>query len=351
MRGLQITCIGILALAATAIVLRVLVIKIEPGQAGVLNAEWTGGLVEKDYDAGYHWNLGPLHTWEVWDTTVQTMHMVSSRQQGHGDVHDALTVKSTEGADVTLDVTIKYQIEPGKAWQVQTAEGPGNRYRNRVFNIARDVMRIALGGLGLEAFYEASSRQTVQDEMQTTLSKRLSEKHIKLVSILIRDVAFEARFQSVINDKTIATQDKEKSIALARVAEAEGRTRKIEAETGAKTTVITQQKETDIIGLRATNDKTIAAIIADYERKVTETKSDGDLYAAQREAEGILVLKEAEADGQSLKRDALASSGGRVLIALEVVRNLQLGEMIVSTQQINPLDINEMMNRLGTANK
>ena len=41
--------IGVIGLIVILLVLRMLVIKIEPGQIGVLNAEWTTGLVEEDY--------------------------------------------------------------------------------------------------------------------------------------------------------------------------------------------------------------------------------------------------------------------------------------------------------------
>ncbi len=347
MRTLRMLGILVLAAAVAALLLRALVIKIEPGQTGVVNAEWTVGLVHQDFGPGYHWDVGPLHTWTVWDTTVQTMHMVRSAQQGHGDVHAALTVKSKEGGDVALDVTVKYEIEPGKAWMVQTANGPGEAYKSRVFNVARDVMRIALGGLSLEAFYAAKSRKAVAQQMEDTLRQRLAEAHVRLVSILIRDVEFEPRFQKVINEKTLATQDRELNIALAKVAQARGQTETIRAETGAKVTVIGQKKEKMLTELRAENDKKIRAIEADYQRKATETKSDGDLYAAQRDAAGLTVMREAEAEAQRLKREALAVPGGNVLVALELVRNLKLGDITVSTQVLDPLDIEAMVRRLG----
>ena len=65
--------VGVVILALAVLSLRLLVIRIKPGDIGILNAEWTGGLVEKDFGAGYHWDVGPLHTWRVFDGTVQSM--------------------------------------------------------------------------------------------------------------------------------------------------------------------------------------------------------------------------------------------------------------------------------------
>jgi hypothetical protein len=351
MRGLRLLSIGVLIVVAAALLLRMLVVKIEPGTTGVVNAEWTGGLVEKDFGPGYHWSVGPLHTWSIYDTTVQTLHMVRDQNQGHGDVYHALQVKSKEGADVTLDVTLKYRISAGKAWLVRKDQGPGDKYKRLVSNLARDVMRVALGGLQTEAFYKATDRKAVAAAMEAALRQRLAEIHVELVSILIRDLEFDPRFQERIKEKTLASQQIELNKARSRAAEARGKTNKIEAESEAKVVVINQQKEKTLITLRAENDKKIQAITADYRKAVTEIKSDADLYAAVKEAEGVKLLKEAEARGQTLRRDALAGAGGSMLVALELVRNLNLGEMVLSTQAMNPLDVETLLDQLGANGK
>lgn len=351
MRMLRLFSVGVLVLVIGALILRMLVVKIEPGTTGVVNAEWTGGLVEKDFGPGYHWSVGPLHTWSIYDTTVQTLHMVRDQNQGHGDVYSALLVKSKEGADVTLDVTLKYRIANGKAWQVRKDQGSGDLYKRLVSNLARDVMRVALGGLQTEAFYKAADRKAVATSMEAALRARLAEIHVELVSILIRDLEFDPRFQERIKEKTLASQQIELNKAKSRAAEARGKTNKIEAETEAKVVVINQQKEKTLITLRAENDKKIQAITADYRKTVTETKSDADLYAAVKEAEGVKLLKEAEARGEALRREALAGAGGSVLVALELVRNLKLGEMVLSTQAVNPLDVETLLDRLGVNGK
>ena len=118
-------------------------------------------------------------------------------------------------------------------------------------------------------------------------------------------------------------------------------------ETRALVVVIHEEKEKTLRGMKAENDKTITEITATYKKTVQETQSDADLYAMLKEADGIKLLREAEATGQALRRDAVATTGGTVLVALEIARNLQLGDMLVSTQVTNPLDISSMMEKLG----
>lgn len=347
MKWLRTLSIVVLVAVVSALVLRFLVIKIEPGTTGVVNAEWTGGLVERDFGPGYHWSIGPLHTWTVYDTTVQTLHMVRSPKQSSGDTYPPLLVKSKEGADVALDVTLKYRIKPQNAWRVRKEQGGGDAYKDRVSNLARDVMRIALGGLQTEAFYRAVDRQAVAASMENALQERLSQIHVELISILIRDIDFDPRFQERIKEKTLASQQTELNKAQTRAAEARGKTAKIQAETSAKVVVINQEKEKTLITLRAENDKTIQGINADYKKSVTEVQSDADLYTALKEADGVKLLKEAEARGQTLRREALGGAGGDVLVALELVRKLNLGEMIISTQATNPLDVEALLERFG----
>ena len=69
--------------------------------------------------------------------------------------------------------------------------------------------------------------------------------------------------------------------------------------------------------------------------------------AAVKKADGTRLIKAAEAEEQALRRAAVASPGGANLVALEMARNLNLGDMMVSTQLINPLDVNQIIKSLG----
>ena len=70
-----------------------------------------------------------MHTWDIMDTTVQTLSMLRATKRGvdRSGLHPALTVKSDDGADVMMDVTIKYQIAEGKAWEVLNKFGKRER--------------------------------------------------------------------------------------------------------------------------------------------------------------------------------------------------------------------------------
>lgn len=342
----------VIGFAALALALFSLTIKIKPGETGVVNAEWTSGFVEHDFGPGYHWDIGPFHTWTVFDTTVQTLNLNRDTEHAaHGEVEGPLIVKSGDGATVTTDVTIKYQIAKDCVWKIFKQFGAGERFKLTVKNEASQIMRVALGSLRTEDFYDPIVRERVAHEMEGQLRKQLELINVKLVGILIRDLSFDAEFERRIKDKVLAQQDVELNIALTRAADYRGRTKKIEADTEAKVQIITQERDKTIVEMRAKTAKEVEITRAQYLRDVAQIKSDADLYVAQKEAEATRLLKEAEAEGQKLRREALVGASGDLMVALEMARNVNFGTMVVSTQQIDPLDLQALLRRFGVSLK
>ena len=341
MRKLDAICFAVIGVFALGMFLRALTIKIPPGYAGVLNAEWTAGLVEQDYGPGFHWDIGPLHTWIKFDTTVQTFNMSLKEDEG------PLQVKSADGATVTIDVTVKYKIKAGRTWKVLKDNGPGDAYKIKVRNEAINVLRRELGALKTEEFYDPRVRQTRAAQMEAALGVRMATLDIELVKILIRDLKFDEAFEQRIREKSLAQQDVEVNQAKTEATKERGKTNDIVAQTKAKVVVIDQEKEKALVALRATNDKTITGIRADATKKEIETRSDADLYAAQLRAQGELEVKRAEAEGERMRRESLSGAGADVLVALELAKSLKLEELTISTQMVDPLDVDAMLRRFG----
>ena len=69
------------------VLLNTMVTFIPVGKVGVLTREYalTGkrGVVDKDYGPGWHLDLGPLHSWTKFDSTIQTFEM--TRNEAYGD--------------------------------------------------------------------------------------------------------------------------------------------------------------------------------------------------------------------------------------------------------------------------
>ncbi len=349
MKAIRNVSIAVIAAVVLLILARTLVIKIEPGEIGVLTR--FDGLDEHDYGPGYHMSLPWVHRWSRMDATVQTLHMMSNlkaNEEGRGP----LIVKSREGASVTMDVSIKYQISDDKVWEIVRQHGTGSTrrsgYKAKVEDRADRVLQEALGSINTEDFYDPEKRADVARTMEESLTADLKSLDVDLIAILIRDVQFQEDFEKRIKEKALAEEAIELNQAQAQAAEYRGRTNKIEAETEAIVQVIDQEREKELTTLTAENNRKIEALRADYQKKVVEIKSDADLHAAQQKAAATKLLKESEAAGQTLRRKALAVEGGDNYVALELARNLNLGTMQISTQATNPLDVDAILHALGT---
>ena len=342
----------ILAVIVLALIARMMVVKVEIGTTGVLTKEWGGGLVEKDFGPGFHWDLGPLHTWVLFDTTVQSLHFNSNNQAGRSgrgrDVGEGpLQVKSAEGSTVTLDVTVKFRIEPGKTWQLRRDMGVGDSYKVKVRNEAIDALRPVFGRMDNEEFYEVQSRELRAGEAEKILAERLEKLHVSLIAILIRDVSFDEAYERRIRQKTELQQEELLNKSETDLRKFEGETNEVKAQTTAMVTVINQNLERQRRELTAENEKTIAKIRADSEKYALEQRADADLYAAEKKAGGQLLIENAKAEAQRMRQGALQGSGAANLIALEAAKNLRIDTLEVSTLQTNFLDLLELAKRLG----
>ena len=91
----------------------------------------------------------------------------------------------------------------------------------------------------------------------------------------------------------------------------------------------------------------LATIRAEATRYESEKKSEADLYAAKKRADGDLLLKKSEAEGERLRNEAMLGMGGKIIAALEAVKNIEIGEMTVSTLDTDVLDIDKLLSKLG----
>ncbi len=351
MKALKWIAALVILLMVALFIGRSLIIKIKPGQVGVVNKEWTSGFVEKDFGAGYHLDVGPFHNWTIFDSTVQTMHFKRKLSQAEEGAAQPLQVRTADGQNVFLDITIKYRITPGSVWRVMKRAGPlqepSGGYKQLAVTRSRDVLVKSLGGITTKDFFSPASRATVQQAMEDDLSNVFEELHVELIAILLRDIRFNDTFEQGIKRNALAQERKALARAEERAEGAKGLTQRIETETGAKVLIIQQEREKILRTQTAGNERLVAEVRANFEKKVVQLGSDADLYAAQQEAKAQLLLKESEAAGQALMREAIASNGGDVLVALELATNLNLDDMVVSTQALDPLDVASILRKFG----
>jgi len=350
-----------------------LFIKIDLGKTGVRTQQYAllgnKGVVPEDFGPGWHRNLPLLDTWNVFDATVQTTEFTTEQERqetrkiysflssasrsyldtapvgGPGQVE----LKSKDGYTVRLDVTVKYRIKPGEVYKLYQELGSQARYKGIVRDQVQQVIRGTFGTMRTEQFYDPEVRRKKVGEATTLLDTELTSNSIELIEILIRDINFDPAYERKILDKKLADQDVELNKSRALAEEKKGETNRIAAETEAKVRVIEEELKAKQRTVKAETDKQIAQINADARLTAAKLKADADLYRAELQAKGTLLEKEAAAEGESLKATALNTPGGQNFVAFEIVQQLQLGEITVSTQSNDFLDVESVLEKVGAS--
>ncbi|MCM8537189.1 MAG: SPFH domain-containing protein [Lentisphaeraceae bacterium] len=326
-------------------------IKIPMGKGGVRINEYgifgEKGIDDETFGPGWHRDFGPIDSWLIYDTTVQTLEMTKNPNFGDRAGVDDLKIQAKGGLTVSCDITLKYRIVPGAAHKMLKELGAGDKYKTTVRTQTENTCISILGQMTPEEFYKPKRRSEVTLQAKEELIENLGKHHIEVIDLLIRDVTFSDQLEDKILREKIATQE----VLLNKfenLAELErGKVAEIEAQTRKKVAIIKQELNTEKITLQANTTAEIAKIEANAQLYATKKEAEADLIAAQAKAKGDLLIKTAEAEGEKLRNDAMKGVGGSTIVALEAARNINLSNITVSTIDVDFLNLNEMAERFG----
>ena len=343
----------VVGIVGAAFCLKLVTEYVPVGSVGVRTQEYAvfgkKGVVEKDYPPGWHRKLGPIDSWSIFDSTVQTLEM--TRDPLHGDVkgRDDVRVKSADGYSVSVDVTIKYRIEPGNAFKLYQDSGAGAKYKTHVRNQAQNACMAIFGQMKTEDFYNPVERRQRVDKVLARLQEPsgLKKFYVEVIAVLIRSVQFDPEYENKIRRKKLADQEVELNISMGRAAEMTGKTQLISAETARKVKIIEEEKSAKLRVMEAKTDREIVSIKAASDKFVKEKTADADLVEVEKGAEGELLVKQAEAEGEKLRNESMRGVGGNTMVALEAAKNLTFSNVSISTLSTDLLDLDKMATKLG----
>ena len=162
-------------------------ITIGAGEAGVLYKTFGGGVVtdEPAIDEGFHfifpWNK--VYVYEI-------------RQQ---ELFENMKVLSSNGLDIILEASVWYRPKIEELGILHKTIG--RNYLDRVIIPAiRSATRSVLGRYTPEQIY-SSKRDIIQDEIDVETKVILGDKHIELISVLVRDVTLPNTIKAAIERK------------------------------------------------------------------------------------------------------------------------------------------------------
>lgn len=268
-----------------------------------------------------------LSDWATFDIKLQNLEMMRETNRGdrHGD--DAIEFKTIDGNDISVNVTIAWQIDPQKAPQLLAHVGRSTSdIKDRLVRpTCRTVVRDVLNSLHSEEFYISEKRFQKADEAKVRLQEELGPEGIIISQVLFGEHRFNHNYETVIHDRKIAEQNAErlKSEALAVQAE---QIRNLE---------------------RARGDVQVSVAEAKGQAEQIQIAADKKYYENEREAKAFLAESTARAKGTEEQNKAMAGAGGQTAVKLKIAESLQ-GKPIVmvpsgSGTSLQKLDINRLI--------
>lgn len=289
--------------------------------------------VQKDevYGPGLHLVIPGYERLHVFPHDIQTLDFNESergfaRERLGTDYHWApsIRIQTSEGYQVTVDVTVLYRIED--PYTVLTRVGAGRLFETQVMERRADrILRQVLGALDAEDFYNDQVRIEKTRMAKEALEADVAEWGIVVVDVLLREYTYDERYQGAIEDRKIQDQRVFRNQAESVKATREAEKNRVLAEGEANVAVEAERGRAEV-------------------RKIA---AEADLYFRQRIAEGDKLVALAEAQGTKLENQALQAVGAANLVGLEMAEALDGVEVIMvpttGDEAMNPLDLDRLI--------
>ena len=198
---------------------------IEPGQVGVQTL--FGKVQDNVLESGLH-IIDPVV--EVTNFNVQTQNYTMSAitDEGAKTGDDAIRILSSDGLEVTIDLSVLYKVNPAKAPYIM--QNIGVNYEEK---IVRPVSRTAIRDNAVN--YQAvdlysTKRQEFQNKINQTIAQSFEKNGLILQQILVRNITLPASVRASIESKIQAEQDAQKMQFVLQKERQEADRKRVEAQ-------------------------------------------------------------------------------------------------------------------------
>ncbi|MGR3310814.1 MAG: SPFH domain-containing protein, partial [Candidatus Brocadiales bacterium] len=191
---------------------------IQPSQVGVIVNNLTGSIkIIKQAGAKLYFPF--VQDIYVLDKAEQSMEMESANitpEMPHGN---PVMVKTIDGGDVTLDLSIHYKILPEMADKIIQDSGPGDAYKKKwVYDYARTICRYTFGELTIDEFPDSVKRDMKAAKAKEEINRLLERHGIIITSVNLHDFRYYREYAERIHERRLADKEVEEQESRARAA-------------------------------------------------------------------------------------------------------------------------------------
>lgn len=317
---------------------------IEPGEFGVKQVLYSPfglfgpmGTQNKIYEAGIHHQIPTVEKILRFPKTIQVLTMrddvndrqkvtetISANDEKYTRIVKAAYIQTSDGFYVKMDTSILYRIEdPVK---LVNMVGAGKLYEdNGILPVAENAIKVRLGTLQPEDFFDAKIRVAKLDEARETMNEKLQPMGLKVMHVLARYPHLHPDVAARVEENNMQKQTKLLNISLTAQASAEADLAKV------------------------VNEGTAAKSVALQKGRAYQTEriSQKELYERTRKAEGDKIRKLAEAKKSELVNEAYRGAGSDMMVGMKMAANLtNLDTILVpvgGANSFNPMNVDSLM--------
>jgi regulator of protease activity HflC (stomatin/prohibitin superfamily) len=231
------------------------IVQIDAGKVGIQSL--FGNVKNEILPSGLNF-VNPLATIKELDLKTQNYTMSALHDEGQKSGDDAIRILSSDGLEVTIDLTVLFKITPAKAPNIYREIG-----LEYVDVIVRPISRTRIRDIA--ANYEAvalysSKREEFQQRIFKSIEVDFVKRGLILESLLIRNISLPESVKKSIESKINAEQDAQKMQFVLQKEKQEAERKRVEAQG-----------------------------ISDYQRIITSTLTDKQLQFEQIKAQKELA--------------------------------------------------------------
>lgn len=219
--------------------------QVNTGEVAVVK-KW--GVAKEQKDSGLYFELWIGTKYEKYDAKVQ---QVKINTQAY----------SSDGQTMEIELVVQYQIS--NAVKISTNYGGLDMLENRISTVSIEKMKSTLSKK--QAMTIIETRAEISPAVEEAIRLAITDDYyVSITTVVLTDISFTDTFESVIEDKMVAEQEK----------------------------------------LKAQYEKEKAIIQAEQELEVAKKQAEAQLEKAKKEAEAIEVKAEAEANALQIIQEA-----------------------------------------------
>lgn len=199
--------------------------QVEPGEVGVKIL--FGSIQDDVMQSGLHF-INPLLDVKMIDIKTQNYTMSGVNDEGNKVGDDAIKVLTSDGLEVTIDLTVLYRVVSSDAPKL--LRETGNDYRDK---IVRPITRTKIRDNAV--YYQAVDLfGNKRDEFQARIYKSIEEtfktRGLMLEQLLVRNITLPNSVKSAIESKINAEQDAKKMEFVLQKEKQEAERKRVEAQ-------------------------------------------------------------------------------------------------------------------------